>query len=138
MSVAETITVTPAWAIGSVTAVIKAVLGLGRTVEVDDDFQTCLSRPVDCGIDIRSRSLRIWAPRVHVAPVSDRNAHQVEAGVLDLPEVVERRKAVPVGFEDVDTGLLSELLAQSPLIDDGPFCCAVTLEDRRRNEPGGL
>lgn len=104
-------------------------------MQIDHHFQSSLSSPVDRGIDVRSGPLCIRTPRLDIAPITYRNAHQIEAGILDLPKVVKRHEAVPVRFEDRGTLVLSDRLAQSPLIDDGIVGSAVTLEDGWCNKP---
>jgi len=99
---------------------IKAVLGFGCAVKIDHYLQASLPRPINGSVQVRSGTLRIGSPWIDVAPVSDGDADQIEASVLDLPKVVKRHKAVPVRLEDIGTALLTDLLTQSPFIDDGP------------------
>ena len=69
-------------------------------------------------------------------PVTDGNADDVEASTLDLPEVVERDKVLPVRFQYIGAAVLAaQLLAKRPLVVDRPVCRVVFLEDRRCNEP---
>lgn len=93
---------------------------------------TCLS--ADHESSVRCGSLCVGSPWSDVAPISDGNAYDVEAGVLDLPEVVERDKIVPMRLQNIRTGLLSDLLAQRPLIDDGRLGSTVALKDGRGDE----
>lgn len=134
MSVAKTISIAPARRRCPVAAVVEAILRLGCTVEVDDYFQASLSRPANGGLKIRGGALRVGTPGSHVTPVADGYAHKVETSVLDLPEVVESYKAVPMRFEHIGTGLLPNLLAKCPLIDDGRVRCAVTFENGGRDK----
>jgi hypothetical protein len=134
MCIAKAVGIAPARSRCSMPAVIEAILRLGCAVEIDDDFQASQSRPVNGSIKVRSSSLYIRAPRGDIAPVSNGNAYEIEARVLDLPEIVERHEALPMGFEDFATGLLSKLLAQRPLVNDRIVRCAVTLKDGRCDE----
>jgi hypothetical protein len=138
MCIAQAIRITPARIRCSVPAMIEAVLGFGCSVEVDDHFQASLSCPIDRSIEIRSCALCVWTPRCHITPVPDRNSYEVEASVFDLPKVVERDEVVPVGFEDVGTSLLSDLLAERPFVNNRVVGCAVALEDGRRDEAVSL
>jgi hypothetical protein len=61
---------------------------------------------------VRSGTLRVRAPWLHVAPVPDRNTDDVEAGVLDLPKVLEGSKGLPMGSQGVGACLLANLLAE--------------------------
>jgi hypothetical protein len=138
MCVAKAICITPAGNRGPVTAVIEPVLRLWCAVEVDDHLQASLSCPVDRRINIRSSTLCVRSPRIHVAPVSNGYAHQIEASILDFPEVIERHETVPMRFEHISASLLTDLLTQSPFIDDGIIGCTVTLEDGGCNEAAGV
>lgn len=44
-------------------------------------------------------------------PIADWNPNNVEASISDLPEVLERRKAVPVRFQNIIAAVVSEFLA---------------------------
>ena len=68
-------------------------------------------------------------------PVTDWDSNDIEAGTLDLPEIVERDKRIPMRLECVGARLLANLLAQGPLIYDPVIGRAVLFEDRRRDEP---
>ena len=83
---------------------------------------------------VRSCTLRIGTPWLNVAPVADGNAYDVEARILDLPEVVERDEALPVVSQGLSAGFSTKLLAERPLVDDRPFARAVALEDGGRDE----
>jgi hypothetical protein len=55
--------------------------------------------------------LCVRAPWIDVAPITDGNSDQIETGVLDLPEVIERDETVPVRLEYRGTLVLSDSLA---------------------------
>lgn len=64
---AQTVGVAPGWPICCMATVIEAVLGLGCTMEINDDLQTSRSRPVDCSVEILSCTSGIGAPGLYVA-----------------------------------------------------------------------
>jgi hypothetical protein len=45
------------------------------------------------------------------SPIAYRYSNDIEAGILDLPEIVERDKAIPVRLQCVDAALVPKLLA---------------------------
>jgi len=63
---AQTLGIAPGWPRCCVAAVIKAVLGFGCAVEIDDDFETGLARLVDCGVEVGSGTGDVRAPGLHV------------------------------------------------------------------------
>lgn len=134
VGVAETIGITPAGSSCAVATMIEAILGFGCPVEINDDLQSGLPRPANSCIKIRSSSLCIWTPGFHVGPVPNGNANDVEAGVLDLPEVVQRYKAVPMWFQCIIASLFAQLLAQGPFIVDLRIGAAILFEYGWSNE----
>lgn len=129
MSVRETVRIAPPWVYQFLATVVETVLALWRTVQVNDDFDSGLARPSDGLIQVGCCALGEGPPRFHVGPVADRDADNVKAGVADLLKVLERNEGVPVGFERIVAGLLAELFAEGPFVDDGPVRSTVGLED---------
>jgi hypothetical protein len=80
--------------------------------------------------------LRVGAPGVDVRPVADGDAHDVQAGISDLLEILERDEGVPVRLECVVAALSTEFLAESLFVDDGPVGGAVGFEDGWCDEAG--
>ena len=81
--------------------VVEAVLGAWRAVQVDDDFDTDLSCPVDTLLKELCCSLCIGSVGVVERPESDRDSDHVEAAVSDLLEILELDPVLPVGSEDI-------------------------------------
>lgn len=48
---------------------VKAVLRVGSTVEIDYNFEAGLTCPIDGCVEIRSGTLCVWTPWLYVAPV---------------------------------------------------------------------
>ena len=134
MSVRETVRITPAWVRQLLTTVVKSVLALRCTMQVNYHFESSFACPGNGSVEVRCRALSERAPRLDIGPVTDRDTDHVEAGVADLLEVLKRNEGVPVRFESVVAALLAELLAQGPFVNDGIVGSAVRFEDGGCNE----
>src|SRR5690242_8618086 len=129
MSVRETVRIAPSWGLQPLAAVIESILALGRTMQINDDFEASLARPGDGLVEIRRGSLSEGAPWLDVGPVANRNTYHVEARVTNLLEVLERDKGIPVWLERIVTALLAKFLAEGPFVDYRPVGRRVRLED---------
>jgi len=112
--------------------VVKAVLRAGRTVQVDHDLETGLSRPADGLVEVWSRAGDERSAAVVVGPVADGNADDVETGVGNLLEIGQSSPGLPVVLEDLLRGLVTKLLAKGVFVDDAP-ANIVRFEDGRRD-----
>lgn len=69
-------------------------------MEVNDDLDAYLPRPINRLIHIRRRAARIRGVRVVVRPEADRYPDEVEPSIRDLLKIRQLHPAIPVRLED--------------------------------------
>jgi len=80
----------------SFSRVVESVLRAGRTVQVNEDFKTSTSCPVDSSIDVLCGALYVWRACVVVGPKANWYPDEVEARRSNLLEVAECCPCVPM------------------------------------------
>lgn len=99
-------------------AVVEAVLGTWRTMEIDQHLQADGPRPVNGSIHEWSRAFDVWRVRIIVCPVTDGNSDQVEARIRDLLHILPGDPRLPMVLVNLVIRLLTQLLAHGILVYD--------------------
>jgi hypothetical protein len=96
----------------------RPYLGAWSTVEINNDLQTQTSCPVHSGIDVDVRAGDIRRAERIVSPVTDWDTHHVEAGLLDLVEVLPSHKSIPMLAKDTESCVVAKRLSKRVFVDN--------------------
>jgi len=119
------------------TAVIKPVLRTRSAMEIDDDFESRLPRPVNRAVQVRAGTGGVWLADIQERPVPYGDPDDVEARSFDLRKVRKIDEVLPVRRQCIKAALFPQFLTQRPFIPNSGVTSAVSLEYRRSDEPDG-